>query len=339
MFRLPHKHIKHCLVATFCLLIISNQGCMSFKGLIPAKKVVKEPLSIGFWNVENLFDLEDDPDKNDDEFALGGRKKVDQQIYDLKIKHSSEVLQDLNVDVLGLCEVENYKVLNDLNNAFKGRNYDIIHYESPDNRGIDNALLYDKNRFSIISSRAIENKLKTGGPTRDVLYVLGEYNNARLHIFVNHWPSNYGGKEKAIPKRTETAELIIKEIKKILSVEKSAEIILIGDFNEEPDDKNIMLLEKVGLTSLMRPMQGKPKTGTYVYRGQDGFLDQIIVNKHLQDNEKLSIVEESAYILDLPKYRQQEGDYKHYPYRFWAGNRLLGGYSDHLAIKVEIIHK
>ena len=339
MFRLPHKHIKHCLVATFCLLIISNQGCMSFKGLIPAKKVVKEPLSIGFWNVENLFDLEDDPDKNDDEFALGGRKKVDQQIYDLKIKHSSEVLQDLNVDVLGLCEVENYKVLNDLNNAFKGRNYDIIHYESPDNRGIDNALLYDKNRFSIVSSRAIENKLKNGGRTRDVLYVLGEYNNARLHIFVNHWPSNYGGKEKAIPKRTETAELIIKEIKKILIVEKSAEIILIGDFNEEPDDKNIMLLEKVGLTSLMRPMQGKPKTGTYVYRGQDGFLDQIIVNKHLQDNEKLSIVEESAYILDLPKYRQQEGDYKHYPYRFWAGNRLLGGYSDHLAIKVEIIHK
>ena len=105
-----------------------------------------------------------------------------------------------------------YNVLNDLNNAYKERNYEIIHYESPDNRGIDNALLYDKNRFSIISSRAIENKLKNGGPTRDILYVLGEYNNARLHIFVNHWPSNYGGKEKAIPKRTETAQLIIKEI-------------------------------------------------------------------------------------------------------------------------------
>ena len=334
-----NKYIKYNISFIFCFLIISIQGCAPAKRLTETKKVVHQPLSVGFWNVENLFDLEDNPDKNDDEFALGGRKKVDQQIYDLKIKHSSEVLQDLNVDVLGLCEVENHKVLNDLNNAYKERNYDIIHYESPDNRGIDNALLYDKNRFSIVSSRAIENKLKTGGPTRDVLYVLGEYNNARLHIFVNHWPSNYGGKEKAIPKRTETAELIIKEIKKILSVEKSAEIILIGDFNEEPDDKNIMLLEKVGLTSLMRPMQGKPKTGTYVYRGQDGFLDQIIVNKHLQDNEKLSIVEESAYILDLPKYRQQEGNYKHYPYRFWTGNRLLGGYSDHLAIKVEIIHK
>ena len=334
-----HEYIKYKISFIFCFLIIVNQGCAPAKRLTETKNVVDQPLSVGFWNVENLFDLEDNPDKNDDEFALGGRKKVDQQIYDLKIKHSSEVLQDLNVDVLGLCEVENYKVLSDLNNAYKERNYEIIHYESPDNRGIDNALLYDKNRFSIISSRAIENKLKNGGPTRDVLYVLGEYNNARLHIFVNHWPSNYGGKEKAIPKRTETAELIIKEIKNILSVEKSAEIILIGDFNEDPDEKNIMLLEKVGLTSLMKPMLGKPKVGTYVYRGEDSFLDQIIVNDHLQDEEGLSIVEESTYILDLPKYRQQEGNYKHYPYRFWAGNRLLGGYSDHLAVKVEIIHK
>ena len=334
-----HIYKKYNISFTFCFLIIVNQGCAPAKRLTETKNLVVQPLSVGFWNVENLFDLEDNPDKNDDEFALGGRKKVDQQIYDLKIKHSSEVLQDLNVDVLGLCEVENYKVLSDLNNAYKERNYEIIHYESPDNRGIDNALLYDKNRFSIISSRAIENKLKNGGPTRDVLYVLGEYNNARLHIFVNHWPSNYGGKEKAIPKRTETAELIIKEIKNILSVEKSAEIILIGDFNEDPDDKNIMLLEKVGLASLMKPMLGKPKVGTYVYRGEDSFLDQIIVNEHLQDEEGLSIVEESAYILDLPKYRQQEGNYKHYPFRFWAGNRLLGGYSDHLAIKVEIIHK
>ena len=320
-------------------MTIINHSCAPAKRLIETKKVVDQPLSVGFWNVENLFDLENDPDKNDDEFALGGRKNVDQEIYDLKIKNSSEVLSDLNVDILGLCEVENYKVLNDLNDSYKERDYEIIHYDSPDSRGIDNALLYDKNRFSIISSRAIENKLKNGGTTRDILYVLGDYNDAILHIFVNHWPSNYGGKEKAILKRTETAELIIKEIDNILGFEKSAEIILIGDFNEDPDDKNIMLLEKVGFTSLMKPMIGEPKVGTYVYRGEDSFLDQIIVNEHLQDEEGLSIVEESAYILDLPKYRQQEGKYKHYPYRFWAGNRLLGGYSDHLAIKVEIIHK
>ena len=296
----------------------------------------EESLSIGFWNAENLFDLINDPTKNDDEFAIGGRKNVDQTIYDLKIKNSSEVISDLDVDILGLCEVENIDVLNDLNQAFPKRNYTIIHYDSPDNRGIDNALLYDKKRFSIISSKAIPNTLTNGSKTRDILYVSGEYQNSILHIYINHWPSNYGGKEKAIPKRTSTAKLILEEIEKIRMQDVSAEIILLGDFNENPDDLNIQMLEDARLNSLMKPLLGKPKIGTYVYRGKDYFYDQIIINDQLQDEQGLSIVNNSLYILDLPKYRQQEGNYSHYPFRFWAGNRLLGGYSDHLAIKVKI---
>ena len=297
----------------------------------------EEPLSVGFWNVENLFDLEDDPNKNDDEFSLGGRKNVDQEIYDLKIKNCSEVLFDLNVDILGLCEVENSKVLNDLNKAYKDRDYTIIHYDSPDNRGIDNALMYDEDRFSITSSRAIENRLENGGHTRDILYVEGEYQNRTLHLFVNHWPSNYGGRDKAIPKRASTAKLIIEEIKILKKTDEFAEIILIGDFNENPDENNIQMLEEIGLTSLMKSMIGRPKIGTNVYRGKDYLYDQIIVNDQLQDSDNLSVLNKSVYILDLPKYRQQEGDYSHYPFRFWAGNRLLGGYSDHLAVKVKII--
>ena len=297
----------------------------------------EEPLTVGFWNVENLFDLENNPNKNDDEFSIGGRKNVDQEIYDLKLKHCSEVLSDLNVDVLGLCEVENLVVLNDLNIAYPGRDYRIIHYESPDNRGIDNALLYDPDRFSIISSKPILNKLKNGGATRDILYVEGNYQGRRLHLFVNHWPSNYGGREKSIPKRKSTAELIIKEIEMLQKSDEFAEIILLGDFNENPDEQNIKLLEKIGLTSLMKPMIGKSNIGTYVYRGKDYLYDQIIVNDQLQDDKNLVVVNDSVYILDLPKYRQQEGNYKHYPFRFWAGNRLLGGYSDHLAVKVKII--
>tara|TARA_B100001559_G_scaffold270725_1_gene238893 strand:+ start:578 stop:1540 length:963 start_codon:yes stop_codon:yes gene_type:complete len=297
----------------------------------------EEPLTVGFWNVENLFDLENNPNKNDDEFSIGGRKNVDQEIYDLKLKHCSEVLSDLNVDVLGLCEVENLVVLNDLNIAYPDRDYRIIHYESPDNRGIDNALLYDPDRFSIISSKPILNKLKNGGNTRDILYVEGNYQGRRLHLFVNHWPSNYGGREKSIPKRKSTAELIIKEIEMLQKSDEFAEIILLGDFNENPDEQNIKLLEKIGLTSLMKPMIGKSNIGTYVYRGKDYLYDQIIVNDQLQDDKNLVVVNDSVYILDLPKYRQQEGNYKHYPFRFWAGNRLLGGYSDHLAVKVKII--
>ena len=294
------------------------------------------PLTIGFWNIENLFDIENDPNKNDDEFSLNGRKNVTQEIYDLKIKHSAEVLFDLNVDVLGLCEVENITVLKDLNRAYGERNYNIVHYESPDKRGLDNALMYDENRFSVLASRPIPNILKNGNIIRDILYVKGEYRNEILHLFINHWPSNYGGKEKAIPKRRSTAKLIMSEVSLIQQTDKFAEIILLGDFNENPDEKNIELLREVGLNSLMRTMIGEPGVGTYVSRGEDYFYDQIIVNNGLQDENNLTLVHGSTYILDLPKYRQQEGKYKHYPFRFWAGNKLLGGYSDHLAIKVQI---
>ena len=228
-------------------------------------------------------------------------------------------------------------VLKDLNRAYGGRNYNIVHYESPDKRGLDNALMYDENRFSVLASRPIPNILKNGNKVRDILYVKGEYRNEILHLFINHWPSNYGGKERAIPKRRSTAKLIMSEVSLIQQTDRFAEIILLGDFNENPDEKNIELLREIGLNSLMRTMIGVPRVGTYVSGGEDYFYDQIIVNNGLQDEKKLTIVHGATYILDLPKYRHQDGKYKHFPFRFWDGNKLLAGYSDHLAIKVQII--
>ena len=291
-------------------------------------------LSIGFWNIENLFDLENDPNKRDDEFAIGGKKNVTSDIYDLKIKRSVEVLTDLNVDIIGLCEVENISVLNDLNNSYKDRDYKIIHFDSPDERGIDNALLYDQNKFSILASDAIENRLGGNDKTRDILYVKGIFLDIPLHIFVNHWPSNYGGMEQAIPKRKSTAELLMRQIKTIQKNDKLAEIILVGDFNEDPNDDNVKKLEQLGFINQMSFMMGDKGKGTYVYRGKDYFYDQIIVSEGLNTNQGLHILNNSIFILDKPKYRQQNGNYKHYPFRFWAGNKLLGGYSDHLAIKI-----
>ena len=115
-----------------------------------------------------------------------------------------------------------------------------------------------------------------------------------------------------------------------------AKVIAIG---VEPNGMNIESLKTIGLKSLMEPMIGKPKVGTYVYRGKDELVDQIIIHESLQDQNGLIIDPESIYILDLPKYRQQEGRYAHYPFRFWAGDQVLGGYSDHLAIRVAIIKK
>jgi len=294
-----------------------------------------QSLRVGFWNVENLFDLEDDPTTRDEEFALGGRKNVTQEIYDLKLKNCSYVLADLNADVLGLCEVENYFVLDELNDAFTGRDYKIIHYDSPDSRGIDNALLYDPNVFNVISSTPIQNMLPDGNLTRDILYVKGEYAGHPLHIFVNHWPSNYGGKEKAIPKRRSTARLLANEVAKLLSEDPDADILLMGDFNEDPTDDNVRILKSVNMTSMMASMMGQRKVGTYVYKGVDYFMDQIIISDGLNDDKGL--IAGKAQILDKPFYRQQEGNYAHYPFRFWAGNKLLGGYSDHLAVYVEIL--
>ena len=236
--------------------------------------------------------------------------------------------------MLGLCEVENYFVLDELNRAYDGRDYKIIHYDSPDQRGIDNALLYDPEVFNVIATKPILNTLPEGGPTRDILYVQGEYKGHTLHIYVNHWPSNYGGKKKAIPKRRATARLLANEIAEKLSNDPDAEIVLIGDFNEEPTDDNVSILKSVNMTSMMEPLMGQPQVGTYVYRGKDNFLDQIIISTGLQDEQGLTA--RQAAILDKPKYRQQEGKYAHYPFRFWAGNLLLGGYSDHLAVYVEI---
>jgi len=294
-----------------------------------------QSLRVGFWNVENLFDLEDDPTTRDEEFALGGRKNVTQEIYDLKLKNCSYVLADLNADVLGLCEVENYFVLDELNDAFTGRDYKIIHYDSPDSRGIDNALLYDPNVFNVISSTPIQNTLPDGNLTRDILYVKGEYAGYTLHIFVNHWPSNYGGKKKAIPKRRSTARLLANEVAKLLSEDPDADILLMGDFNEDPTDDNVRILKSVNMTSMMASMMGQRKVGTYVYKGVDYFMDQIIISDGLNDDKGL--IAGKAQILDKPFYRQQEGNYAHYPFRFWAGNKLLGGYSDHLAVYVEIL--
>ena len=302
-------------------------------------EVASSNLSVGFWNVENLFDLIDDPDKRDEEFALNGRKNVTQEIYDLKIKNSAEVLIDLDVDVLGLCEVENKNVLNDLNDVFEDKEYKIIHYESPDERGIDNALLYDPKKFKVISSKPIRNILGGDDKTRDILYVEGTFNRNLIHIFVNHWPSNYGGKEKSIPKRNFTSKLLLSEIQKINEVEVEPNIILLGDFNEDPDDNNVLLLESAGLTNLMMAMIDKEDISTYIYRGTNYLYDQIIVSNSILDEKGFTLADSSAYILDLPKYRQQKGKYKNYPFRFWAGNKLLGGYSDHLAVKVDFVIK
>ncbi len=164
------KVFQTALVAIFCNTLAWGQPAAG--------------LRVSFWNVENLFDMENDLEKNDDEFARGGRKNVTQEIYDLKLKNCATVLTDLNADILGICEVENQFMMTELNRVYTDRDYAIVHFDSPDSRGIDCALFYDPTVFTVLESRAIKNVLPGNLPTRDIVHVQGTYQDQVLHIFV-----------------------------------------------------------------------------------------------------------------------------------------------------------
>ena len=303
-----------------------------------------DTINVGFWNVENLFDLENDPLKNDDEFSIGGDKMVTQEILDMKLDHMTEVIADLNVDILGLCEVENRKVLEMLNNKYPEKNYSIVHYESPDLRGSDAALLYDSEKFTVLDSYPIEIPFGDEAPTRDILYVKGTFNEATLHIFVNHWPSNYSGLERGTRRRSVAANVLREALDGILAENDNANIILMGDLNEGPLAKAVQDVLNTTINreeatenqyQLWNPMahiMGVENGGTYKYRGIDRVIDQFIVSTGLIDKSGLELLPHSVKVLNKEKYRQREGDFKGYPFRFWVGDNLLGGYSDHMAI-------
>ncbi len=358
---------KYILSIVLILFAVTFYSCMK-----PA-----EPLLVGFWNVENLFDLDDDPDTNDDEFAAGGRKHMTVEILKQKLDHLAEVLADLDADLVGLAEIENRAVLEMLNRHYPGRDYSIIHYESPDERGIDVALLYDASCFKVIHSEPI--KVELDNPTRDILYVVGKYAGRKLHVFVNHWPSHYGGTEQTIPLRIKTAKTLRARVDEILTKNPAAEIIIVGDLNDAPTDPSVhaylgSVLERPGLLqehqkkepcseeqrakcggcpgqhdeeldqrvmlwNLMGPFEGRENGTTYKYRDENKNIDHIIVSPGLADERGLAIVDRSITIIDKPKYRQHTGRYDGYPFRFWAGDRLLGGYSDHMAVRVAIARK
>ena len=315
--------------------------------VMQSQVVCQNSIKIAFWNVENLFDLEDDPHTNDNEFALGGRKAVTPEIYKLKLKNLAEVVNEMNADLLGLCEIENRFVLEELD-RFADRDYDIAHYDSPDFRGIDVAMLYDAKQVKVVFSEPVQVILPSGKPTRDILHVKVEMKNTDLHLFVNHWPSKYGGAEKSIPKRAAAAKTLRKKIESILSKDANAEIVIMGDLNDEPTEPSVrdhlgasmdladMDQEKTILWNVMKPWHRSQIGSTYKYAGKNMVYDHLIISKGLTDNQGLGLVENSVGVFDGEKYRQHGGKYDGYPFRFWAGNKLLGGYSDHMPIFLEI---
>jgi len=305
--------------------------------------------TVGFYNVENLFDTEDDPLINDDEFTDSGEKEWNDERYQLKLENISEVIYSLSTNGLpiafGLCEVENKKVVEDLVNteSLKTQNYGIVHYDSQDERGIDNAFIYRKDVLKILSSKAITPSISINGiedRTRDILYVKTQIKSQKseLHFFINHFPSRSGGQEKSEPKRLSVAKLLAETIAEIKFSDENAAIIILGDFNDMPNNKSIReilgacpLENNCYLNNLSYPFHDKHQ-GTYNYKGNWNVLDQIIVSKPLTNKENsMSILNNEAKILQSPFVMYTSEDGTTTPSRTYGGNNYYGGISDHLA--------
>ncbi len=305
---------------------------------------------IAFYNVENLFDTINDPITDDDEFTPSGFKKWNKKRYEKKLDDLSWVLSNINKELptlIGLCELENRNVVEDLskNKLLIEGNYRVVHEESPDTRGIDVALMYRSNLFKyyshssvpVIVPEAPEAKL------RDILYVKGAFAESdTFHIFVNHWKSRRGGREETEFKRLATAKILKAKIDKIFMNNNKANIIIIGDFNDEPH--NISLNKILNATDkkadanfdeLYNLMYDKAKNdeGTNSRNYKWFMLDNMIVSRSLTDDNDFFAEGKTGHIYKPEKilYYNAKANF-HVPNKTYGGKNYYGGYSDHLPV-------
>ncbi len=319
----------------------------------------EQALRIAFYNVENLFDTINDPHTNDDEFLPTSDRKWNGFKYHEKLNHIYKTLTALGgwdaPAIIGFCEIENRFVLNELitKTPWKKLKYNIIHEDSPDRRGIDVGLIYRAEKFKPIKHEAIRLNFPfdTATKTRDILYVKGlVFKKDTLHVFVNHWPSRSGGQAASEPRRIFAAQKIRHYVDSICIKDPDANIIIMGDFNDEPGDKS--LLETLRAKPTKEELNGcdlynssyiyfKQGKGTEKYKEHWAVLDQIILSSALVTRSHGLVVENGvSYIFDAPWLLEEDTKYLGtMPFRTYAGPRYLGGYSDHLPVFVDIVKK
>lgn len=300
--------IKH----FFTLLLI----CFAFGNSLEAQ----DSLSVMFYNVENLFDTEDDSTKNDNEFLPLSSKRWNKRKWRKKTLKISQVITAANYpDIIGLCEIENKTVLNKLvqSNLLWKQRYQIIHIESGDQRGIDVAFLYKKSSLNLLSFKATKVNLIGKRNTRDILSASFIYNTDTVAFFVNHWPSRYGGKTKSIPKRIKASHQLKILLDSISANHPNRKIIAMGDFNDEPSDSSFCNFKNYHI-----PL--KNCEGTIKYRGNWQKFDQFILNNRTALK---------AYVLKYDFLLEKDKKYDGLkPCRTYYGPRYNGGFSDHLPI-------
>ena len=315
--------------------------------------------TIAFYNLENLFDIENDTLIFDDDRTPEGKDHWTLERYNTKLDHLSQVLSEIgsstsktSPDIIGICEVENRRVVEDLihhpNLISKG--YGIVHYDSPDERGIDVALLYKKSVFLPTSSAShrllLINDDGERNYTRDQLIVGGLLDDEQLFFMVNHWPSRSGGEARSKPNRMAAAKLSRRIIDSVQRLDADAKIISMGDFNDDPNNDSFKkILKTIGKPnqlegqSLYNPMEKlyKQGIGSLAYRDKWNLFDQIFFTENLLHPEEGKYKFWKTKVFNAPYLISKKGQYKGYPQRTYAGGSYTGGYSDHFPVYMYLI--
>lgn len=316
-----------------------------------------QSIRLAFYNVENLFDYFDDSTTLDDDFTPRGGNYWTKRRYQDKQNKLAKTITALGgweaPALIGLCEIENRFVLTTLTQftPLKGQNFEIIHQDSRDRRGIDVAAIYRPDKFELLDYfyYPLKFPFDTASRTRDILHVIGRLpNQDTLHFFVNHWPSKFGGEFETQPKRMFAATFIRSKVDSILRVDSSANIVITGDFNDEPFEESMVTglnikteIKNTGpieLFNLMYPI--RYLTGTHSFQNKWGILDQFIVNGNLlNDRNSTYIKGNTAQIYNMDFLIMEGATGATRPNRTYQGPAYKGGYSDHLPIILDLILK
>jgi len=313
----------------------------------------QQGMTVMFFNVENLFDPEDDPLKDDDAYTPEGDYHWTRSRYWSKLDAISKVIVAADEEqapvLVGLAEVENDTVLRDLTarSALRETEYRYIMTDSPDRRGIDVALLYRRSFFRLIGKESLRVNLRPygGGATRDILHVTGQLEtNDTLDIYVCHWPSRYGGTDETEQFRMCAAGVVRCSVDSIFSVRRKPYIIIMGDLNDGPDAPalrdglkaypfaSVSILKDCELVTVMDAVE----QGSYKYQGEWDTYDQFVVSASLV-NGKGCTEFLGTEVMHLPFLLTDDDSYGGVkPFRTYNGRRYQGGYSDHLPIRMRI---
>ena len=319
-----------------------------------------KPYMVAFYNLENLFDIYDDPETHDEEFLPDGVKQWNETKYQKKLSNMERVLFDMaaiNKDypvVIGVSEIENRSVLEDLVSQpkLKGANYRICHYDSPDARGVDVAFLYRADVFKLEGSDNIKLEVEElpDFRTRDFVVMWGTIEGEPFYFLVSHWPSRLGGKEASQFKRDACAKQIRQIKDELLAKNPDTKVIVMGDFNDDATDAS--LVKVMGAKGKTKDLQKgdffnpyfamlRAGLGTLAYQDAWNLFDNICVTENLVNapEGKLRLIKGKKYygnIFSRPYMLQAEGQYKGYPLRTFVTNNFQNGFSDHFPVYIYI---